>query len=88
MRDDPARWKYFYPRIGEIHWLISFFGSVGKLIKNSGPDMLIKTAFAGVEKMLIGKKFPMNVRALRVVAIEFLRILIDEDTTQNNMKII
>ena len=40
-----------------MHWLMSFVGSVGKLIKNSGLDMLIKTAFAGVDKMLIGNKF-------------------------------
>ena len=46
--------------------------SVGKQMKNNGLDMLIKTAFAGVDKMLIGKKFTMNVRALRVVVIELL----------------
>ena len=52
-------------------------------MKNSGLDMLMKTAFAGIEKMLIGKKFPMNIRALQVVATELLRTLINEDTTQN-----
>ena len=83
MWDDPARWKHFYPRIGGMHWLMSFVGSFGKLMKNSGLDMLMKTAFAGIEKMLIGKKFPMNIRALQVVATELLRTLINEDTTQN-----
>ena len=81
MWDDPARWKHFYPRIGGMHWLMSFVGSFGKLMKNSGLDMLMKTAFAGIEKMLIGKKFPMNIRALQVVATELLRTLINEDTT-------
>ena len=67
---------------------MSFLGSVGKLMKNSGLDMLMKTAFAGVDKMLIGKKFPMNVKALRVVVIELLRTLIGDNTTQDEMTVI
>ena len=47
--------------------LISFVESVRKLIKNGGSYMLKKTAFAGIGKMSIGKKIPINVRALRVV---------------------
>ena len=31
----------------------------------SGLDKLMKKAFAGVENMLVGKKYPMNMRALR-----------------------
>ena len=68
-----------------MHWLMSFVGSIGKLMKNSGLDMLMKTAFAGVDKMLIGKKLPMNVRALRVVVIELLRTLIGNNTKQDEM---
>ena len=81
----PSRWTYLYPRICGMHWLMSFVGSVGKLMKNSGLDMLMKTAFAGVEKMLIGKKFPMNIRALRIVVVELLRTLIDKDATREDM---
>ena len=33
----------------------------------------MKSAFAGTEKMLTGKKFLMNVRALRFVVVELLR---------------
>ena len=58
MWDDPARWKYFYPHINGMHWLMNFVGSVGKLMKNSRLNMLIKTAFAGVDKMLISKNYP------------------------------
>ena len=57
---DPERWKNLYPRLGGMHWLVSFIGSVGKLMKNSGLDMILKSSFAGVEQMLVGKKFPMN----------------------------
>ena len=82
--NDQSRWTYFYPRIGGMHWLMSFVGSVGKLMKNSGLDMLMKTAFAGVEKMLIRKKFPMNNRAPRIV-VELLQTLIDKGATQEDM---
>ena len=81
--DDPVRWKHFYPRIGGMHWLMSFVGAVGKLMKNSVLDLLMKSAFAGVEKMLIGKKFPMNVRALRIVVIELLRSIMNNHTTED-----
>ena len=83
--NDPARWENFYPRIGGMHWLMSFVGSVGKLMKNSGLDKLLKSGFAGVEKMLTGKKYPMNVRALRIVAFELLRDLVDENMTEEDL---
>ena len=54
--EDPVRWKHFYPRIGGMHWLMSFVGAVGKLMKNSGLNLLMKTAFAGVGKMASGQK--------------------------------
>ena len=79
--NDPSRWTYFYSRVGGMHWLMNFIGSAGKLMKNSGLDMLMKRAFAGVEKMLVGKKFPINVRALRIVVVELLRTLIDKEAT-------
>ena len=82
--EDPVRWKYFYACIGGMHWLMIFVGAVGKLMKNSGLDLLMKTAFAGVEKMLLGKKFPQNVRALRIVVTELLRPLIDVNTCQDD----
>ena len=36
---------------------------------------VLPVAFAGVQKMLSGKKFPQNVRALKMVAEEILRYL-------------
>ena len=51
---------------------MSFVGSVGKLVENSGLAQLMMSSFAGVEKMLTGKKFPMNIRALRFVVAELL----------------
>ena len=82
---NPIGWKDFYPGIGGMHWLMSFVGSIGKLMENSGLEQLMKSSFAGVEKMLLGKKFPMNVRALRIVVVELLRMYIDENTTCDDL---
>ena len=70
---NPPRWVGFIPRIGGMHWLMSFAGSVGKLIENCGLAKLMMSSFPGVKKILAGKKFPMNIRALRFVVIELLR---------------
>ena len=45
----------------------------------------MKVAFGGVDKMLSGKKFPMNVRALRIVVIELLRDVIDVNATNEHI---
>ena len=70
---DPDRWRFFIPRIGGMHWLMSFVGCVGVLMANSGLEAVLKAAFGSVDKMLLGKKYPMNVRALRFVVIELLK---------------
>ena len=83
---DPERWRDFYPRIGGMHWLMSFVGCVGVLMANSGLTPWLKSAFAGAEKMLIGKKFPMNVRALRFVVLELLRGFVDDLICFNDLE--
>ena len=55
---------------GWYAFLTSFVGSVGKLMSRSGLEEIMSPAFAGVKKMLLGKKFPMNIRALRIVCLE------------------
>ena len=47
-------------------------------MEGSGLNNLMTNTFAGVEKMLVGKKFLMNVRALRFVVIELLFGFIDD----------
>ena len=56
-----------------MHWVMSFVGCIGALMKNSGLLSWLKSAFGGAEKMLIGKKFPMNIRALHFAMLELLR---------------
>ena len=49
---------------------MSFLGSVGKLIESSRLAKVMISSFSGVEKMLVWKKCPMNVSALRFVVID------------------
>ena len=56
------RFSNFIPRIGGMHWFMRFVGSVSALKENSGLQKFMKSAFAGTEKMLTGKKIPVNVR--------------------------
>ena len=60
-------------RLGGMHTLMSFVGSIGTLMAGSGLYELLESTFGGVQKMMIGKKFPQNVRALRIVAEELLK---------------
>ena len=57
----------FILRLGGMHLLMSFIGSVGNLMAESGLEDIMASVFAGVKQMLIGKKFPMCMRALRMV---------------------
>ena len=66
---------------------MNFVGCVGKLMSNSGLERLMKVAFGGVEKMSSEKKLPMNVRALRIVAIEILRNVVSTDASHDQIEI-
>lgn len=70
-------------RLGGMHMLMSFVGAVGTLMDGSGLSELMSTAFSGVAKMLTGKKFPQNIRALRIIVEELLRKTISNDGIQN-----
>ena len=65
-------------RLGGMHTLMSFVGSIGTLMANSGLSEILESTFGGVNKMLTGKKYPQNVRALRMLAEEVLRPLIEK----------
>ena len=61
------------PRLGGMHWLMSFIGCVGVRMDNSGLVSWLHSAFAIVPKMMTGKKFPMNICALRFAVMELLK---------------
>lgn len=57
-------------RLVDMHALMSF---VGALMAESGLSDVLLEVFGGASKMLSGKKFPQNVRALRMLTEEVLR---------------
>ena len=61
------RFRHFIPRLGGMHTLMNFVGAVGTLMANTGLEELLQAAIGSVPKMLSGKYFPQNVRALRMV---------------------
>ena len=56
-----------YLRLGGMHLLMSYVGCIGSLMAGSGIVEVLSEAFGGVLKMLTGKKYPDNVRALRML---------------------
>jgi hypothetical protein len=63
----PDRFSDVIPWLGEMYSLRSFVGCIGSLTENGGLEDNLRKAFGGVAKMLSDKKFPQNVRALRIL---------------------
>ncbi|CAH3121622.1 unnamed protein product [Porites lobata] len=74
---DPERFADVIVRLGGMHMLMSFVGAIGTLMQGSGLVDVLSSTFSGVSKMLSGKKFPQNARALRIVCEELLRRVLE-----------
>ena len=62
-----------YLRLGGMHLLMSYVGCIGSLMAGSGIVEVPSEAFGCVLKMLTGKKYPDNVRVLRMFVVELIR---------------
>ena len=71
--DDSNQFPNFFLRLGGMHLLISFVCASSTPLNGSGEIEVLGPVFAGVTKMLSGKKFPYNVRALRILVEDVLR---------------
>ena len=71
-------WKDLYPILGGMHMLMSFIGCIGNVMANTGLVEVLKSAFGGVDKMLLGKNYPQNLTALRMCTKEALRVVLLE----------
>ena len=70
----------FIPRLGGMHTLMSFVGAVGNWMADTVLESILEVAFGGATKMLSGKKYPQNVRALQLLIEELLQTVINNDT--------
>ena len=71
--EQPEIFQNVYLRLGGMHFLMSYIGCIGNLMAETGMEDILSVPFGGVLKMLSGKKFPENVRALRMLVEELLR---------------
>ena len=60
---------------------MSYVGAVGVLMAGSGLEELMKAAFGGKMKMLTGKNFPQNTKALKIVVEQVLHQFLCEVNT-------
>ena len=77
--ENQARFSNIYLRLGGMHLLMSYSGCVGTLMADTGIVEILGVAFGGVLKMLTGKKFPQNVRALRMLVEELLGPVLEKN---------
>ena len=80
--DQPDLFKNFFLRLGGMHLIMSYVGSIGTLMSGSGLEKILERIFGGVQKTL-GKKFPENVRALRLLTEELLRMFFLDSPVDN-----
>ena len=77
--EDPQRWSKLISRLGGLHIIMNIIGCIGKLAADSGLSDILKSAFGSVDKMLSGKKYPQNFRALCMLVEELLRLILKPD---------
>ena len=75
MWQNQVRFSNVYVCLGGMHLIMSYVGCIGSLMAGSGMTEILSEAFAGVLKMLTGKKYPDNVRAFRMLVEEIIRPL-------------
>ena len=76
----------FILRLWRMHFLMRYVGAVGVLMAESGLEEVMKAVFGGVMKMLTGKNFPQNSRALRIVVEQVLHEILCEVNTVDELK--
>ena len=63
----------FYLWLGVVRFLMSYIGSISALMARTSMKEILEKVFCGVLKMLTGKKYPQNLRALRILMEDVLR---------------
>ena len=68
--------------LGGMHFLMDFVGCVGTLMADSGLKDIMSTTFGCVDKMLQGKKYPQNIRAMRLLTEEPIRPVFEKENAR------
>ncbi len=70
---DLLRWNQVMIQPGGMHTLMSFLGSIGNLMKGTGVEVILSSAFIGIPNMLNDKTWPNALRRFRMVVTLLLR---------------
>ena len=73
--NDHQRWINLILHPGMMHTLMSFLGCVGTLMKASGLEVLMSSAFAGINSIVNGKAWTNALRAYRLIVTLLLQHL-------------
>ena len=71
--NEPALLGQVAALIGRMHFNMDYISAIGTLCAGNGLSEIMYAVFGSVEKMLTGKLWPENQRALRQTACELLR---------------
>jgi hypothetical protein len=79
--DCEEQFQSVHARPGGMHMLMNIVGTVGKLMQEKGLYEILGSAFGSVQKMRSGKRYPQNVRALRIgVEVLLAKHIKDQET--------
>ena len=84
--ENPQFFSDLIPRLGGMHFLTNVIGCIGGLAADSGCAEVLGAAFASADKMLAGKKYPQNFRALVLLTEELLRPIITPEADIASME--
>ena len=76
----PCNIPNIFGRLGTFHLLMSFLGSIGKLMKGSGLEQAFEQVYApnSVPSMMSGKKIARALRAHTLAYSALMSLLLDE----------
>jgi len=77
----PVLMTTIVPILGGTHFIMNFVSSIGTLMEDSGLKEILSTTLGSIEKILQGKKYPQNVRALRLLTEELLRPVFENENS-------
>ena len=62
-----------------MHMLMNFIHAMAIFMEGSGLRDILAGTFGSVDKILNGKKYPQNFRALRLLVVELLRYIVERE---------
>ena len=79
MFHEPSYFESVIPVLGGMHMLMNFIHAIAIIMAGSGMREILAGTFGSIDKMLSGKKYPQNFRALRMLVEEILQEIVQMD---------